>query len=742
MTTTHQASFADYVMKQTIVRELRLFAQPAIAQFAYQNMPLFCLLMSKFSALMDFTSSEKKLMEASKEGNFLETQQIRDTLRSSRLGSLVDRLDINATLRAYALFDKGLTPVRFQSLFEQAASSIESQMGCIVSTSFENFAKNVGLTKAQRQLIEIAASMELIPEFAFATAELLQEPTLTKPVREILFSQVKEGELRREISNENWLIQTGLISQSGPRGRLDISEAWLDFFMECENGIPTDYFFEPIRDNESVANEEIARLDSIDKQRIAALLSKSTGGKVTKPTHVLLYGKGHLDRLTLVKDLAKAHDIRLIRPRDMPQPAAMPSIVMACFLYEARQKHKTGEVFVLPKANEVLSRDSSSFIREIFGIEVEDDDRATLTDEKLLASPVTAIWIQGSTQGLHRKVLNAFSLHVEAKGASQAQTRAALEAFIESTGLSENTRIKISRIEGLSQQGLKMALDTASRLHRTGSQAFEAAVLDLLLKSQKAAGYKKPKTIEIPTTYDLNNINARGRFGPDVIAKALAKNRRGTLCLYGLPGTGKTQFARYMGQTLGIPVLEYKASALLDKYVGGSEKNLSQMFETAREQGALLLLDEGDTFLRSRELADRSWEVSLVNELLQQMEEFDGIFVLATNLFRNIDEAALRRFVFKLEFMALSEAQRIRMFEVEAGVNLSQMPEKRAGQFIEDLALMRNLTPGDFAVVKRQAKILDLKLSPEDFIEQLRTEVDYKNKALVKEAGASIPERI
>src|SRR6201999_2063739 len=88
----------------------------------------------------------------------------------------------------------------------------------------------------------------------------------------------------------------------------------------------------------------------------------------------------------------------------------------------------------------------------------------------------------------------------------------------------------------------------------------------------------------------------------------------------------------------------------------------------AAAEDAILFFDEGDSFLRSREFALHNWEVTQTNELLQRMERFDGIVIVATNLFRNLDAAALRRFTFKIEFCELDSTQRWKMFVAEAGL--------------------------------------------------------------------------
>ena len=173
------------------------------------------------------------------------------------------------------------------------------------------------------------------------------------------------------------------------------------------------------------------------------------------------------------------------------------------------------------------------------------------------------------------------------------------------------------------------------------------------------------------------------------------------------------------------------ASTLLSKWLGESEKNIAAAFEEAATEDAILFFDEGDSFLRSRERAHHSWEVTQTNELLQKMERFDGIVIVATNLFRDLDAAALRRFTFKIEFCELDLTQRWKMFVAEAGLT-NREADIDAGTreaWERRLLFMRHLTPGDFATVKRQSVVLDTKLSPEEWLEQLEIECQIKNAA-------------
>jgi SpoVK/Ycf46/Vps4 family AAA+-type ATPase len=218
------------------------------------------------------------------------------------------------------------------------------------------------------------------------------------------------------------------------------------------------------------------------------------------------------------------------------------------------------------------------------------------------------------------------------------------------------------------------------------------------------------------------------------IIAALQARPKATLCFYGLPGTGKTALGEHIARSLERPLMIKRASDLMSKYVGETEQQMARMFAEAHREKAVLLLDEADSFLQNRQLAVRNYEVSEVNEMLQGMERFDGVFICTTNLFERIDEAALRRFAFKLRFMPLRPAQRLRMFAAEA---LGWVPEEGVvdaaaldasaalavpAAIAARLAALELLAPGDFAVVKRQAALLDELPAPDEFVEQLERE--------------------
>lgn len=189
-------------------------------------------------------------------------------------------------------------------------------------------------------------------------------------------------------------------------------------------------------------------------------------------------------------------------------------------------------------------------------------------------------------------------------------------------------------------------------------------------------------------------------------------SRQWSLCLYGAPGTGKSQFARYIASRLGMEVMQQRASDLLSRWVGDSEKQIAAAFQTARRSRAMLVIDEADSLLSDRRSAARSWEVTQVNEMLTWMENHPLPFICTTNLMDRLDQASLRRFTLKLRFDPLTSAQADLAFQKFFGIAAPR-------------ALADDLTPGDFATVRRKRDLFGV-ATPSVLADWLDEEADAK----------------
>ncbi len=142
---------------------------------------------------------------------------------------------------------------------------------------------------------------------------------------------------------------------------------------------------------------------------------------------------------------------------------------------------------------------------------------------------------------------------------------------------------------------------------------------------------------------------------------------RGLTALFsGESGTGKTMAAQVLARELGLEVYRVDLSRVMSKYIGETEKNLSQLFDNARASGAMLFFDEADVLFGKRsevkDAHDRYANLE-ISYLLQRMEEHTGTTVLATNRGGDLDEAFMRRFHFILNFPMPKASERRRIWE-------------------------------------------------------------------------------
>jgi SpoVK/Ycf46/Vps4 family AAA+-type ATPase len=130
----------------------------------------------------------------------------------------------------------------------------------------------------------------------------------------------------------------------------------------------------------------------------------------------------------------------------------------------------------------------------------------------------------------------------------------------------------------------------------------------------------------------------------------------------------------------------------------------------------VLLIDEAEGLLFSRTHAQRSWELTQTNEFLRRIEEFEGILIVATNLVATLDDAFMRRFQFKVEFLALRPDQRVVMFRTAVGV------ESLASETEARLSRLTQLALGDFANAHRQFALIGEQPTAERFLAALEAE--------------------
>jgi len=146
---------------------------------------------------------------------------------------------------------------------------------------------------------------------------------------------------------------------------------------------------------------------------------------------------------------------------------------------------------------------------------------------------------------------------------------------------------------------------------------------------------------------------------------------------YGPPGTGKTMTAALLGKSTNKPVYKLDLSMVVSKYIGETEKNLAKVFDQAEKHNWILFFDEADSLFGKRTQvtsANDRYGNQEIGYLLQRIEDFSGVVILASNLKENIDDAFTRRFQSMIEFRIPNAEERFQLWKQSFSTKLPLDP--------------------------------------------------------------------
>jgi len=442
------------------------------------------------------------------------------------------------------------------------------------------------------------------------------------------------------------------------------------------------------------------------RQMIASAKSGARG------VNILFYGEPGTGKTSFAKTLAKelGLDLYEIRQGDRDGERNLPQSRMAGIRICNEQVPRERSMVVVDEADQLL-RTNMDFFASMFGGIGSSGSEKGVINSILDETKLPTIWISNApARALDDSVRRRFDYSIRFDKLGTRQRSAIWRNSVKKHRLErlvpESLSEQLAQKYQTSAGGIAMVLENVKRMRPRKDRV--AWLIDSLMKPHCELMEAKAKvdTLMPAKDYSLEGLNIKGDIALDRIVDAVRRFRSGkddgndpdrprmNLLLWGPPGTGKTEFVKHLGKTLNAKVSVRMGSDLLSCWVGMTEKNIKTAFEEAEADNAILFLDEIDGIVQDRSGAQRSWEVTQVNELLHRMENFNGVMVGATNFMDNLDSAIMRRFTFKLQFDYLDVKGKRLFFERMFKTRLSEAEAMR-------LAGTTNLAPGDFRTVRQ-----------------------------------------
>ena len=595
----------------------------------------------------------------------------------------------------------------------------KSQISCKLKDLEHNLnllQANLDLNSAERDILRFVAIMYNYEVISNACSLLgdLNNIQATKAISKIL--NLRFGDVQKAFRKDGIFAKTSIIRLENNvhnlKFKIDVinNNFMCDLFVKCES---MDEIFESSIKPCSKTNLTRKNYPHI-KEDVKILLSflKSAVSKKQKGVNVLLYGSAGTGKTELSKVIASELNLKLyeVAYDDGDGYANEHQRIRSYCLAQN----------VLSAGSNLLMYDEAEDIFNTNNDEKRQYGKAFI-NRSLETNELPTIWITNNIFDMDEAVVRRFNLAIEIGIPTEDVRSKIIKKYSEN--LIDNKLVKkLAKNDFIAPGLISNASVVVSNLNiKDKNKAFERVINNTL----KAQGYEEIRDYnprdDLPSSYDPNFVNSDCDLNELMQGIKISKNAR--ICLYGVPGTGKSAYAKFIAKSLKKPIIIKKGSDLLSMFVGWTEKNIALAFKEAKEKHAVLVFDEVDSFLQDRSMAARSWEVTQVNEMLVQMESFDGIFIATTNLIDNLDKACLRRFDLKLEFGYLLPEQSQNLFKKECAL-LKVKFDENAAKKVSNLGL---LTPGDFASVRRQAKFRPIK-NGDDFCHRLELEVALKNE--------------
>lgn len=535
-----------------------------------------------------------------------------------------------------------------------------------------------------------------------------------------------EDQIRRALGRNGILTSAGLIE-------MDHDECDLAEKIELTRSLRSAMFDAFSSDND-LSSHVLTRaapgtLSVTDFPQLAndlALLRDYLAGALRERVHganVLLYGPPGCGKTELAKAIARSLDVPLYEiafADEDGDPIVGTQRLQNLNFCQTALRDREPALLMFDEMEDVFG-DSSS-VNFLGQISRRRQPGKAWINRCLEQNPVPTLWITNDA-GIDEAYLRRFDYSLALRIPPKIVRERIAAIHLGDLAESPDALAPLAELDDLLPAQLERAARVARLSSKHNPQVAWGRVEMTIHRSRELLGQRRASMYLAPaTTYDLKFLNTDANIGD--ILQGLRRIQQGSFLLYGPPGSGKSLLARHVAEALGKHCLLKRASNLLDKFLGETEQRIAAMFSQARDEDAVLILDEADSFLGDRSNAQRAWEITQTNEFLTQLESFEGIFFATTNFMQKLDTAMWRRFSHKIRFDYLSAKQCWELFQQEAvrlGIAADSLPPLHSR-----VTSLQQMTPGDFSTALRALKTTHQQPSAEELLSKLEGEARMK----------------
>ncbi len=540
----------------------------------------------------------------------------------------------------------------------------------LLDKNIDKIGKLLGLSQDERAILKFVILVHQV-EILQTTIELTRDKFTSRQtiqtVAELLDIPIKRT--TKLLSTSSKLYKTTLVNlyESRRNGNFtDNLETISDIFAENMNetdGDVLDIIDEVVRktDKAELTINDYKHIRT-DVDILVKYMRNATKNQ-TAGANVLLYGIPGTGKTQLAKTVAKVLGKELYEVSYIDKDGDSMACDERTKAYKIAQAMLTKKdtILLYDEAEDIFDSDQGS----MFARSRKQDNKAWINN-MLETNDIPTIWITNDIDSIDNAIIRRFDINIKVPIPNKSQRVKILTKYSHGK-LDKKTIEKFATHEHIAPSIIGSTTKVIESIKPKQTEVMFERILNNTLSAQGYKKIQKHTSSELPQMYDTSFINTTADI--QQIATGIKQSQNARICLYGVPGTGKSAFGRYIAKTLDKQVVQKKVSDLQSQWIGVCEKNIASAFEEAAEQKAVLVFDEVDTFLSDRAVARQS-------------------FVRYCKLFK------------------------------------IKKPDKRTEHMIKNLT---KLTPGDFKTIERQSRFRPI-THARDLYQRIEDEIKLKEE--------------